>query len=126
MNEMRVFTSEEFGQVRSVVVDGEPWFVGKDITDALKYANPQKAIRDHVDDEDKANIEKSNAKIDERFVHQSKNDVFILDSLGRKQYPVLINESGLYSLILNSKLPRKSRDVRIKTMLLHDLEKWSP
>ena len=92
MNELQIFNNPEFGQVRTVVIDGEPYFVGKDVATALKYENPQKALRDHVDNEDK--------KMGERNVTPS-----IKDSLGRDQYPVFINESGLYSLVLSSKLP---------------------
>ena len=53
MNELQIFNSEEFGEIRTVTIDGEPWFVGKDVADILEYTNTAKAIRDHVDDEDK-------------------------------------------------------------------------
>ena len=53
MNELQIFNSEEFGEIRTVTIDGEPWFVGKDVADTLEYTNTAKAIRDHVDDEDK-------------------------------------------------------------------------
>lgn len=86
MNEMQIFRSEEFGEVRAVLIDGEPYFVGKDVAERLGYSNPHKAIRDHVEDEDKRT---------ERFVHPS----------GGSQDTIIINESGLYSLILSSKLP---------------------
>jgi len=85
MENLQVFKNEEFGQVRTVTIDGEPWFVGKDVAVALGYKNPQEAIREHVDEEDKG---------------VSK----ILTPGGRQKMPV-INESGLYSLILSSKLP---------------------
>lgn len=72
-------------------INGEPWFVGKDVATALGYSNPRKAIIDHVDEED-------------------KNDgVTIRDSIGREQKPVVINESGMYSLILGSKLDGAKR-----------------
>jgi len=83
------FKNPLFGEVR--VVDGansEPWFVGKDVATILGYANPRKAIIDHIEDEDKM------------------DGVTIRDSIGRVQKPILINESGLYSLILSSKLPQ--------------------
>ena len=92
MKDIQIFNNPEFGEVRTVVIDDEPWFVGKDVATALGYENPQKALRDHVDNEDK--------KMGERNVTPS-----IKDSLGREQYPVFINESGLYSLVLSSKLP---------------------
>lgn len=85
MQEVRVFESTEFGAVRALEIDGAPWFVGKDVTDILGYQNPSEALSDHVDDEDKLN---------------SKT----LSSLGQRG-GWLINESGLYSLVLSSKLP---------------------
>ena len=82
MNNLQVFTNEDFGEVRTIVIDDEPWFVGKDVAVALQYSNPQKAIRDHVDSEDRT--------VNESFtVHGTPI--------------VLINESGLYSLIMSSK-----------------------
>ena len=90
MNDLTTFTNPEFGQVRTVEIDGTPWLVGKDVAVALGYSNPRKAIADHVDAED-----------------QRKSDgVTIRDSIGRDQNPTLINESGLYSLILSSKMPK--------------------
>ena len=85
MNELQVFKNEEFGEVRSLKIGDEPWFVGKDVADILGYTNSRKAISDHVDDEDKG--------------------VTKCDTLGGKQDLTIINESGLYSLILSSKLP---------------------
>lgn len=84
MNDLTVFQNPDFGAVRSLTMDGEPWFVGKDVAVSLGYANPQKAIRDHVDDEDR-----------------TVNDSFTVNGTAVS----LINESGLYSLILSSKLP---------------------
>ena len=84
MNELQIFKNEEFGEVRTVTIDGDPWFVGKDVADIIGYANTPKAIRDHVDDEDKLN---------ERIVLSGQN-----------REVILINESGLYSLILSSKM----------------------
>lgn len=83
-NEIEVFASEEFGDIRTVIIDGEPWFSGKDVACALGYSNPQKAIRDHVDFEDR-----------------TVNDSFTVN--GTKV--ILVNESGMYALILSSKLP---------------------
>ena len=83
--ELQVFRYMETHEVRTTVIDGEVWFVGKDIAEALGYSNPQKATRDHVDAEDK--------KVNETF------------SLGQGSAPILINESGMYSLIFASKLP---------------------
>ena len=83
-NEIKAFSNEEFGSIRRVEVNGEFWLVGKDVAQALGYSNPQKAVRDHVDEEDK-----------------TVNDSFTVNGT-----PIaLINESGLYSLVLSSKLP---------------------
>ena len=87
MNELQIFNNAEFGQVRTLTINNEPWFVGKDVAEALGYTNPRKAIIDHVDKEDKT------------------DGVTIRDSIGRAQHAVLINESGLYALIFGSKLP---------------------
>lgn len=89
MNDVRVFNNKEFGDVRTVTIDGEPWFVGKDVAEILGYADPNKAIAMHVDEDDKL------------------NDKSAL-SLGQRG-GWLINESGLYSLILSSKLPNAKR-----------------
>jgi len=91
-NQLQIFDHPEFGAIRTLVIDNDPWFVGKDVAVALKYENPTKAIRDHIDDEDK--------KMGVQNVTPS-----VKDNLGRDQYPTFINESGLYSLILSSKLP---------------------
>lgn len=85
MNELKIFENPEFGSVRTTMIDDEPWFVGKDVATALGYAETQKAVRTHVDDEDKG--------------------VSVLDTPGGTQKLVIINESGLYCLILGSKLP---------------------
>lgn len=85
-NQIQVFTNEQFGQIRTVLIDGEPWFVGKDVADALGYSNNRKALLDHVDTED-------------------RDCVTIRDAIGRDRETSVINESGLYSLILSSKLP---------------------
>ena len=94
MREIQIFENAEFGKIRTTVIDGEPWFVGKDIAAALGYTDTRQAIRNHVDVEDRTNVMES------RFVTPS-----IKDSLGREQYPVYINESGVYALVFGSKLP---------------------
>lgn len=89
MNELKIFENPAFGQVRIVEREGEPWFVGKDVAQVLGYANPSKAILDHVDDEDKA--------FQMLEVADSQN--------GNLVKTAIITESGLYSLVLSSKLP---------------------
>lgn len=85
MNEIKVFKNEQFGEIRTITIDGQPWLLGKDVADALRYSNTQKAVRDHVDEED---------KLTERIVLSGQN-----------REVIFVNESGLYSLILKSKLP---------------------
>lgn len=82
-----IYERTEFGTIRTVNIDGEPWLVGKDVAEILGYSNSRKAISDHVDGQDK------------------KDGVTIRDAIGREQNPTFINESGLYALVLSSKLP---------------------
>ena len=89
MNELQIFKHEEFGEVRTVTIDNEPWFVGKDVAMALGYQNASKALADHVEECDKLNNES-------------------LSSLGQRG-GWLINESGLYALIYGSKLESAKR-----------------
>ena len=89
MNDLTVFENEEFGSVRTLSMDGDPWFVGKDVATALGYAKPTDAVRKHVDSEDRG-VSKTETPSGEQEV-------------------VIINESGLYSLILSSKLPNAKR-----------------
>lgn len=91
MNQLEIFKNREFGEIRTVVINAEPWFVGKDIAEVLGYSNSRKAILDHVDDEDKI------------------DGVTIRDSIGRDQAAVVINESGLYALIFGSKMASAKR-----------------
>lgn len=86
MNDLTTFTNPEFGQVRTVEIDGTPWLVGKDVAVALGYKEPTKAVRDKVDPEDRG---------------MSK-----MDTPSGEQEMLIINESGLYSLILSSKMPK--------------------
>lgn len=85
-NNITIFENSEFGKVRTLVVDGEPWFVGKDVTDILKYQNGSRDLNRHVDEED-------------------RQKTMVFDGNQNKE-SIIINESGLYSLILSSKLPK--------------------
>lgn len=85
MNELMIFNNPEFGTVRTVEVDGEPWLVGRDVAEALGYSNPRDALAKHVDPEDKG--------------------VAKCDTPSGVQEMTVINESGLYSLVMSSKLP---------------------
>ena len=89
MNDLQIFSNEEFGQVRTVALDSGFWFVGKDVANALGYSNSRDAIATHVEPEDKG--------------------VRKFDTLGGKQNLVIINESGLYSLIFGSRLKSAKR-----------------
>ena len=89
MNEMMIFNNPEFGSVRTVCIDGEPWLVGKDVAEILGYSNPRKALIDHVDADDKG--------------------VTKCDTLGGAQNLTVINESGFYSLVLSSKMPNAKK-----------------
>ena len=84
MTDIQIFNNPEFGSIRTIEQNGEPWFVGKDVAEALGYSNASKALADHVDEQDKLNNES-------------------LVSLGQRG-GWLINESGLYSLCFSSKL----------------------
>lgn len=89
MTDLKFFNNDEFGMVRTIMVKGNPMFVGKDVAEILGYSNPSKALADHVDNEDKLNNES-------------------LSSLGQRG-GWLINESGLYSLILSSQMPKAKK-----------------
>ena len=88
-NQIQIFNNTEFGEIRTMEIAGEPWFVGKDVATALGYKETAKAVREHVDTEDKG--------------------VSVLDTPGGKQNLTVINESGMYSLILGSKLEGAKR-----------------
>ena len=90
MNELQIFNSEEFGDIRTVQLNNETYFVGKDVAEALGYERATKAIQDHVDTDD-------------------KDEIPIQDSIGRMQKTPVINESGLYALIFGSKLESAKR-----------------
>ena len=86
MSEIQIFNHPSFGDIRTVSIDNEPWFVGKDVTDILGYQNGSRDINRHVDEDDRRNYQNGTSDINNRGV-------------------IIINESGLYSLILSSKLP---------------------
>ena len=90
MNKIQFFNNEEFGQIRTVTIDNEPWFVGKDVAEALGYIKARNAIANHVEDDD-------------------KRDAPIQGDLGGTQLMTIINESGLYALIFGSKLESAKR-----------------
>lgn len=89
MNELQIFNSEEFGDIRTVTIDNEPWFVGIDVAKSLGYANPKNAVPKHVSEEDKLNTQ--------------------IEYAGQRREVTIINESGFYSLIFGSKLESAKR-----------------
>lgn len=99
MNELTVFNNEEFGEIRTITIDGEPWFVGKDVAEVLGYSNPRDALSKHVDSDD-------------------KNTVAFRDGTSGNPQMTIINESGLYSLIISSKLPSAKA---FKRWVTHDI-----
>lgn len=96
MNELQIFTNDMFGQIRTTIIDGEPYFVGADIANSLGYSNTRDAIKAHVDADDKADV----------VIHDGRQN--------RKM--TAINESGLYSLIFGSKLPSAKQFKRWVTL----------
>lgn len=89
MCDMKIYENPEFGSVRTLSLDGIPYFVGKDVAEILGYSNTKDAISVHVDEEDK------------RVIQRSENTTFEIPNRGL----TVINESGMYSLVLSSKLP---------------------
>lgn len=86
MNKIQIFRNEQFGEIRTIIINNEPWFVGKDVAERLGYKDTSDALRTHVDEEDKG--------------------VGEIPTPGGNQNMIAINESGLYSLTLSSKLPK--------------------
>lgn len=91
MSNIKIFENPEFGSIRTVEMNNEPWFVGKDVAEVLGYSNPRKALADHI---------KENHKQD---------GVTIRDSMGREQKPIIIDEAGLYSLVMRSKTEKAEK-----------------
>lgn len=89
MNELQIFNNEEFGKVRSLIIDNEPWFIGKDVATDLGYQNGSRDINRHVDEED-------------------RRKVMVFDGKQNKE-TIVINESGLYALVFGSKLPNAKK-----------------
>ena len=89
MNELQIFNNAEFGDIRTVTIENEPWFVGKDVATALGYANPKNAVPTHVSEEDKLSTQ--------------------IEYAGQRREVTVINESGLYALIFGSKLESAKR-----------------
>ena len=89
MNKLEIFKNQDFGEIRAISINDEPYFVGKDVAMILGYSRPDHAVNHHVDDEDKL--------------------MYQIDTSGQNRQMLIINESGLYSLILSSKLPKAKK-----------------
>ena len=97
-NKLQVFKNEEFGEIRTLEIDGEPYFVGKDVASVLGYSNPRKALIDHVDEEDKTLNE--------------------IDTTRGKQKMIIINENGLYNLLAKSQTLSVAYKTELKNWLV--------
>ena len=113
MKDIQIFNNPEFGEVRTVVIDDEPWFVGKDVAGILGYKNPNEAIHDHVDSEDKFLRSERGREMLKLFSSVKE----MQDKLGR-QDNWFINESGVYSLVFGSKLESAKK---FKRWITHDV-----
>ena len=113
MKDIQIFNNPEFGEVRTVVIDDEPWFVGKDVAGILGYKNPNEAIHDHVDSEDKFLRSERGREMLKLFSSVKE----MQDELGR-QDNWFINESGVYSLVFGSKLESAKK---FKRWITHDV-----
>ncbi|MGN0619105.1 MAG: Bro-N domain-containing protein [Ruminiclostridium sp.] len=107
MNEtIQIFRNEQFGSIRTITINGEPWFVGKDVAEILGYKNTKDALGTHVDDEDKKTLQRSEIATLENHIPKSALNVRFVQNDIPNRGLTIINESGLYSLILSSKLPK--------------------
>ncbi len=109
MNELKVFENCEFGTLRGVEINGESWLVGKDVAERLGYANTKDALSAHVDEDDKRILQKSEIATFENHIPKSALAVdFVWADIPNRGLTI-INESGLYSLVLGSKLPNAKK-----------------
>ena len=108
-NKIEIFKNEEFGTVRTLTIDGEPYFVGKDVAEALGYTNTKKALGDHVDEEDKRIIQRSHFVTLENNLPKEVFPVNFVDATIPNRGLTVINESGVYALVFGSKLPNAKK-----------------
>ena len=116
--ELQVFSNDTFGKMRIVTIDGEPWFAGKDVAKALGYSDAKSAVRDHVYAEDKQVIQRGQITPIENHLPKSVFPVDFVPADIPNRGLTIINESGLYSLILSSKLPSAKE---FKRWVTHDV-----
>lgn len=109
MNNLRIFKNEEFGEVRTVTIDNEPWFAGKDVATALGYKNTKDALISHVEEEDRRILQRSEVATIENHLPKDVFPVNFVSADIPNRGLTIINESGLYALIFGSKLPSAKR-----------------
>lgn len=115
MNELQIFNNEEFGSVSCLVIDNEPWLVGKDVASALGFKNTKDALKNHVNPDDKRLIQRSDLATIENYLPKDVFPINFVQAIPNRGL-TFINESGVYSLIFGSKLPNAK----------NYLESWSP
>lgn len=104
MEELQIFNNEEFGSVSCLVIDNEPWLVGKDVASALGFKNTKDALKNHVDSDDKRLIQRSDLATIENHLPKDVFPINFVQAIPNRGL-TFINESGVYSLIFGSKLP---------------------
>ena len=109
MNTLQIFKNKEFGQIRTVTIDNEPWFVGKDVATALGYKNTKDALISHVEEEDRRILQRSEVATIKNHLPKDVFPVNFVSADIPNRGLTIINESGLYALIFGSKLPSAKR-----------------
>ena len=105
MNDLKIFENEQFGSIRTIEINSEPWFVGKDIATSLGYANTKDALSTHVDEDDKRILQRSDFATLENHIPKSAFPVNFVNAEIPNRGLTIINESGVYALVFGSKLP---------------------
>lgn len=108
MEELQIFNNEEFGSVGCLVIDNEPWLVGKDVASALGFKNTKDALKNHVDLDDKRLIQRSDLATIENYLPKDIFPINFVQAIPNRGL-TFINESGVYSLIFGSKLPNAKK-----------------
>lgn len=108
MEELQIFNNEEFGSVSCLVIDNEPWLVGKDVASALGFKNTKDALKNHVDSDDKRLIQRSDLATIENHLPKDVFPINFVQAIPNRGL-TFINESGVYSLIFGSKLPNAKK-----------------
>ncbi len=118
MNELQIFESQDFGEIRTVSISGEPWFVGRDVAEALGYKNSKDALNTHVDTEDRQLLQRSDFATLENHIPKSAFPVNFVNGEIPNRGLTIINESGVYALVFGSKLESAKA---FKRWITHDV-----